>query len=367
MREVEYEQVTAAPVDEIVELYKAGEWWQESPEARAVIPCMIKGSLCFMVARALDGRIVGMARVISDGFSDAYIQDVVVLKSHRGLGVGRELIKRLTQFCVSAQNILDWPDCRTGDTGTLRRSGIRASGWLPADALWQALMSEISFLGFKFSDLKLEDYGFLSGFLKRYPQPLAGYTFSTLAAWQPFFHYRWVLAEPETLLISCMLDPDPHPHLLQPVGPVSPALADKLIQAASGFGIPSQDHRSLPPLPGRQPIFSQSFAGHEDRAVSNYLYSAAALAKLSGRKYSKKRNLLAQASALYKWTVHTLTKANADLFSGAGFHLWEERPQMEGMLAREVAALECTLHHLDAFAQQGGDNFSRPSGCVFHI
>ncbi len=101
MREVEYEIVSSAPAEEIVELYKAGNWWQESPEARAVIPGMIAGSLCFMVARSLEGRIVGMARVISDGSSDAYIQDVVVLKSHRGLGIGRELIKRLTQFCVA--------------------------------------------------------------------------------------------------------------------------------------------------------------------------------------------------------------------------------------------------------------------------
>jgi len=104
MREVEYEIVTAAPVEEIVELYKAGDWWQESAEARAIIPGMIKGSLCFMVARALDGRIVGMGRAISDGFSDAYIQDVVVLKTHRGSGIGRELIKRITQFC-KARNI----------------------------------------------------------------------------------------------------------------------------------------------------------------------------------------------------------------------------------------------------------------------
>jgi aralkylamine N-acetyltransferase len=104
MREVEYEIVGSAPVEEIVELYKAGDWWQESPKAREIIPGMIKGSLCFMVARSLDGRIVGMARVISDGFSDAYIQDVVVLKTYRGLGIGRELIKRLTQYCV-ARNI----------------------------------------------------------------------------------------------------------------------------------------------------------------------------------------------------------------------------------------------------------------------
>jgi ribosomal protein S18 acetylase RimI-like enzyme len=62
---------------------------------------MIRGSLCFMVARSLSGRIIGMARVISDGYSDAYIQDVVVLESHRGQGIGKELVRRLTQFCES--------------------------------------------------------------------------------------------------------------------------------------------------------------------------------------------------------------------------------------------------------------------------
>jgi aralkylamine N-acetyltransferase len=101
MREVEYETVTSAPVEEIVELYKCAGWWQESPEARAVIPAMIRGSYCFMVARSLDGHIIGMARVISDGHSDAYIQDVVVLPSYRGKSVGRELVRRLTQVCVS--------------------------------------------------------------------------------------------------------------------------------------------------------------------------------------------------------------------------------------------------------------------------
>jgi DNA phosphorothioation-dependent restriction protein DptG len=97
---VEYEIVTVAPVDEIVELYKAGNWWQESSEARSVIPGMIKNSYCFMVARSLEGRIIGMARVISDGFSDAYIQDVVVLKEFRGQKIGHELILRLTQYCL---------------------------------------------------------------------------------------------------------------------------------------------------------------------------------------------------------------------------------------------------------------------------
>jgi aralkylamine N-acetyltransferase len=101
MRDIEFEAISAAPLDEIVELYQSAGWWQESPQARSIIPAMIRGSLCFMVARSLEGRIIGMARVISDGYSDAYIQDVVVLNAYRRQGIGRELVKRLTQFCVA--------------------------------------------------------------------------------------------------------------------------------------------------------------------------------------------------------------------------------------------------------------------------
>ena len=36
-----------------------------------------------------------MGRSISDGVSDAYIQDVVVMPSHRGQGVATQIIKRI--------------------------------------------------------------------------------------------------------------------------------------------------------------------------------------------------------------------------------------------------------------------------------
>ena len=99
MDEIEYQVVSSLPVEAVVDLYKAGGWWQENPLWRAGIPKMIAGSFCFMVARSGE-RIVGMGRVISDGVSDAYIQDVVVLADHRKRGIGRELVRRLTEYCV---------------------------------------------------------------------------------------------------------------------------------------------------------------------------------------------------------------------------------------------------------------------------
>lgn len=106
MSEIRYEVVRSAPVEAIVALYEAGGWWRESPRARELVPALVAGSFCFVVARDASGRIVGMARAISDGVSDAYVQDVVVLPSERGRGIGRELVARVVGFC--RERGLEW-------------------------------------------------------------------------------------------------------------------------------------------------------------------------------------------------------------------------------------------------------------------
>jgi GNAT superfamily N-acetyltransferase len=87
--------------DEIVDLYKAGGWWKESYN-KDVINSMIIGSFAFAVAiDSTTGKAIGMGRVISDGTSDAYIQDTVVLKEYRGHGIGERLVKSLIDHCIS--------------------------------------------------------------------------------------------------------------------------------------------------------------------------------------------------------------------------------------------------------------------------
>jgi len=124
MSGIEYEVVSEAPLEAIVDLYRAGGWWKETKENRERIPRMIGGSFCFMVARSA-GRIVGMGRAISDGASDAYIQDVVVLRELRGQGIGRELVRRLTEVCVERK--LDWVGliAEPGTTAFYERLGYR--------------------------------------------------------------------------------------------------------------------------------------------------------------------------------------------------------------------------------------------------
>jgi GNAT superfamily N-acetyltransferase len=49
----------------------------------------------------LSGKAIGMGRLISDGVSDAYIQDLVVLSDYRNQGIGRQIVKVLLDYCLS--------------------------------------------------------------------------------------------------------------------------------------------------------------------------------------------------------------------------------------------------------------------------
>ena len=133
MSEIAYEIVDSAD-QAVVGLYRAGKWWREDPAQRAVIPAMIRGSFCFLVARDPEGRIVGMGRVISDGVSDAYIQDVVVLEAWRGRGIGREIVRRLTERCPRSADRLDRPGRRARDESVLPAVGVPRPRGLRADA-----------------------------------------------------------------------------------------------------------------------------------------------------------------------------------------------------------------------------------------
>lgn len=87
--------------DPIEELYRAGGWWKKGMDKRRLNE-LIRGSFLFAVAIDISTRkTVGMGRVISDGISDAYFQDIVVLPECRGKGVGRMIINALLDECLT--------------------------------------------------------------------------------------------------------------------------------------------------------------------------------------------------------------------------------------------------------------------------
>jgi len=77
-------------VEEAVALYRAVGWsvYADDPETLAGA---LRGSACVVTARR-GADLVGLARVVSDGASVAYLQDVLVHPDHRRAGTGRRLV-----------------------------------------------------------------------------------------------------------------------------------------------------------------------------------------------------------------------------------------------------------------------------------
>jgi uncharacterized protein len=214
-------------------------------------------------------------------------------------------------------------------------------------------MSNLSLSGYPFAGVERGDYRKLADFFQRYPQPLTGFTVASLVAWRPFFHYEWTIVDAETLLISYILDTVPRAHLLQPIGEFPPRVKQKIVETASQLTYPLKVVGVCERFLKENLDFIRQFTVHEDRASSNYLYKARDLARLSGRKYSKKRNLLSQARNQYEWNTTPLTpKLAGKCLQVLDSIAEEEQPGSEAMEV-EHAALQGTLRNFEELKQQG--------------
>ncbi len=87
---------TPNQINEITLLYRLEGWWSKESDDPEMVAQIISGSHCFMIVTK-DDVTIGMGRALSDGVSDAYIQDVTVKKSYRGQGIGTQIIQKLVE------------------------------------------------------------------------------------------------------------------------------------------------------------------------------------------------------------------------------------------------------------------------------
>jgi aralkylamine N-acetyltransferase len=98
---VEVRLVKQWDTEDIRSLYREAGWWKEEWDPVHINP-LVLGSLAFAVAVDREtGRAVAMGRAISDGTSDAYIQDLVVKSEYRDSGIGSKVLTTLVSGCVS--------------------------------------------------------------------------------------------------------------------------------------------------------------------------------------------------------------------------------------------------------------------------
>lgn len=64
------------------------------------IPDLIKGSFLVILAVNEQNQAVGMGRLISDGASDGYIQDIVVFPEYRNARIGSRIVEALRSLAA---------------------------------------------------------------------------------------------------------------------------------------------------------------------------------------------------------------------------------------------------------------------------
>ena len=85
---------TPYQIQQIMALYSMEGWWTEEPYDPENVVRIVAGSHCFVLA-SIEDQIVGMGRAISDGTSDAYLQDVTVKQEYRRQKIGKKIVKTL--------------------------------------------------------------------------------------------------------------------------------------------------------------------------------------------------------------------------------------------------------------------------------
>jgi GNAT superfamily N-acetyltransferase len=91
-------RVTVGRPPDMKNLFSAGGWWEEGWDEE-YLSAIVSMSFAFVAAQAPDGTWIGMGRLISDGVSDAYLQDIVVLPEWEGKGIGTAIVTLLLRIC----------------------------------------------------------------------------------------------------------------------------------------------------------------------------------------------------------------------------------------------------------------------------
>ncbi|MFI9011441.1 GNAT family N-acetyltransferase [Actinosynnema sp. NPDC053489] len=93
------------PVDELLVLYGSVGWsaYTDSPE---VLGAAVAGASLVVTARR-GGKLVGLARALSDGATICYLQDVLVHPTAHRRGIGRALVEAvLDRYRAVRQKVL---------------------------------------------------------------------------------------------------------------------------------------------------------------------------------------------------------------------------------------------------------------------
>jgi GNAT superfamily N-acetyltransferase len=127
----------------------------EHPLTSAEHAKVLAGSSHFLLAKDNESRrVVGFITAISDGLLSAYIPLLEVLPSHQGLGIGRELVRRMLlklEDMGMVDLLCDAPllpfyhrlGFQTATAASIRRPRRQIGDDLPNGSIWKGPVQEV--------------------------------------------------------------------------------------------------------------------------------------------------------------------------------------------------------------------------------
>lgn len=88
---IKFTKETSVSINDVLHLYQAVGWTNYTNQPQ-MLEQSLSHSLAIYVAR--DGEeIVGLVRLVGDGFSSVFVQDLIVLPNYQRQGIGSDLMK----------------------------------------------------------------------------------------------------------------------------------------------------------------------------------------------------------------------------------------------------------------------------------
>ena len=111
-------------IEDVLHLYQAVGWTNYTNQ-----PQMLEQALShsLVIYVALDGdAVVGLIRLVGDGFSSIFVQDLIVLPSYQRQGIGRSLMKEALEDYKDAYQVQLVTEQTEKNVGFYRSLGFEA-------------------------------------------------------------------------------------------------------------------------------------------------------------------------------------------------------------------------------------------------
>ncbi|MDA3931180.1 MAG: GNAT family N-acetyltransferase [Tenericutes bacterium] len=90
---IAYKDFNILSKDQVYHLYEEAGWTNYTKDINKVLFGIQNSAFVYT---AWDGRLlIGLVRVVSDNYTIAYIQDLLVLKKYQHLGIGKNLVEEV--------------------------------------------------------------------------------------------------------------------------------------------------------------------------------------------------------------------------------------------------------------------------------